>query len=506
MLESVSNLMGGFAHALTPEALLFCLIGVTIGTLVGVLPGIGALAAISLTLPLTYYVEPLLALIMLSGIFYGTQYGGSITAILLNLPGEPSTAVTCLDAHPMAKKGRAGAALLITALASFVGGSLALVLLVAFTPYLAGVALSFSSTDYFALILFCLIGASMLGLGSPLKGFSMVAVGLLVGMVGIDVTTGQPRFTFGIPSLTDGVDLVAMMMGLFGVSEVLSTYVDDDEAPKATQVTLRSLIPTRQEVRDATMPTLRGSALGSIIGLLPGMGATLGTFIAYAIEKRISRDPSKFGTGAVEGIASPEACNNATVQASFIPMLGIGIPSGAVMAVLMGAMTIHGIQPGPLMMVQHADVFWGVVASMWVGNVMLLILNIPLIGVWVKLLSVPPRILSPIILLVMCIGVYSVNNNLFDIYIMMAFGILGYLFTSFGYSPALLILGVILSPILEEHLRRSLLISNGDYLTFLHSPISGTFIVLSVIVIGLSLRGGVSAMILKKRNSRIIDE
>ena len=506
MTNSLLNLMHGFEHALTPEALLFCLIGVTVGTLVGVLPGIGALAAISLTLPLTYYVDPLLALIMLSGIFYGTQYGGSITAILLNIPGEPSTAITCLDAHPMAKKGRAGAALFIAAGASFVGGSLALVLLICFTPYLAGIALQFSSADYFALILFCLIGASMLGLGSPVKGFSMVAVGLLLGMVGIDVTTGQPRFTAGIPSLIDGIDLVAMMMGLFGVAEVISTYLDDDEAPAPKKVTLRSLVPTRQEARQAAMPTLRGSALGSLIGLLPGMGATLGTFIAYSVEKRISRDPSKFGTGAIEGIASPEACNNATVQASFIPMLGIGIPSSAIMAVLMGAMMIHGIQPGPLMMIQHADVFWGVVASMWIGNVMLLVLNIPLIGIWVRLLSVPSHILSPIVLLVMCIGVYSVNNNVFDIYTMMIFGILGYACSSFGYSPALLILGVILSPILEEHLRRSLLISDGDYFVFLQEPISATFIVMSVVVVAMSLRGGVSALILKKRNGGVIDE
>ncbi|MBZ9922096.1 tripartite tricarboxylate transporter permease, partial [Mesorhizobium sp. BR1-1-7] len=338
------------------------------------------------------------------------------------------------------------------------------------------------------------------------KGFSMVAVGLLLGMVGTDVTTGQARFTLGVPSLIDGVDLVAMMMGLFGVSEIISTYLHEDGASKPERVTLRSLIPTRQEVREATMPTLRGSVLGSVIGLLPGMGATLGTFIAYSIEKRISRDPSKFGTGAIEGIASPEACNNATVQASFIPMLGIGIPSGAVMAVLMGAMMIHGIQPGPLMMVQHADIFWGVVASMWVGNVMLLVLNIPLIGIWVRLLSVPSHILSPIVLLVMCIGVYSVNNNVFDIYTMMIFGILGYICSSFGYSPALLILGVILSPILEEHFRRALLISDGDYFVFLQEPISGTFIALGLMIVALSLRGGASALILKRRNARIIDE
>ncbi len=506
MMDSLSNLMAGFGHALTPEALLFCLIGVTIGTLVGVLPGIGALAAISLTLPLTYYVDPLLALIMLSGIFYGTQYGGSITAILLNLPGEPSTAITCLDAHPMAKKGRAGAALFITAIASFVGGSLALILLVSFTPFLAGLALRLSSADYFALILFCLIGASMLGLGSPLKGFSMVGVGLLLGMVGTDVTTGQARFTMGFPSLIDGVDLVAIMMGLFGVAEVLSTYLQPEDTPSPAKVTLRSLIPTRQEARDAVMPTLRGSALGSLVGLLPGMGATLGTFLAYSVEKRVSRQPEKFGTGAVEGIAAPEACNNATVQSSFIPMLGLGIPSGAVLAVLMGAMMIHGIQPGPLMIVRHADIFWGVVASMWIGNVMLLVLNIPLIGIWVRLLSVPTHILSPIVLLIMCIGVYSVNNNVFDIYTMMIFGVIGYIATSFGYSPALLILGVILSPILEEHLRRTLLISDGNYLAFLQQPISATLIVLCIVVVVLSLRGGVSALILKRRNARAIDE
>lgn len=506
MTDSFSNLMIGFGLALAPEALLFCLLGVIIGTLVGVLPGIGALAAISLTLPLTYYVDPLVALIMLSGIFYGTQYGGSITAILLNLPGEPSTAITCLDAHPMAKRGRAGAALFITAIASFVGGSLALILLICFTPYLAGLALRLSSADYFALILFCLIGASMLGLGSPLKGFSMVGVGLLLGLVGTDVTTGQARFTMGSASLIDGVELVAIMMGLFGVAEILSTYLQPEDTPAPPKVTLRSLIPTRQEARDAVMPTLRGSALGSLVGLLPGMGATLGTFLAYSVEKRVSREPTKFGTGAVEGIAAPEACNNATVQASFIPMLGLGIPSGAVMAVLMGAMMIHGIQPGPLMIVRHADIFWGVVASMWIGNVMLLVLNIPLIGIWVRLLSVPPHILSPVVLLIMCIGVYSVNNNIMDIYTMMIFGTAGYIFSSFGYSPALLVLGLILSPILEEHLRRTLLISDGNYLVFLQKPISATLIVLCIAVVALSMRGGVSKLILKRRNARVIDE
>jgi TctA family transporter len=489
-MDALVNLAAGFERALTPEALLFCFIGVSLGTLVGALPGIGSLATISLILPLTYYVDPVVALIMLAGIFYGSQYGGTIASVILNLPGEPSSAITCVEAAPMARRGQAGVALFIAAISSFVGGSLGIVLLVAFTSTLSGFALQFSSADYFSFILFCLVGASMLSTGSPLKGLCMMGVGLVIGTVGIDVTSGVARFTFGLPAFTDGINLVAIMMGLFGVSEVLTNYANRDEAPAVPShaVSLRSLIPTRQQLRDSALPALRGAGVGSIVGVLPGMGATLATFIAYGLEKRVAKDPSRFGHGAIEGIASPEAANNASVQSAFVPTLGLGIPGDAVMAVLVGAMMIHGIQPGPLFMTQHPDIFWGLVASMWIGNVMLLILNIPLIGIWVRLLSIPPRVLYPIILLLVCIGVYSVNNNVFDVLVTIAFGIVGYWLTLFGYPVVSLVLGYILAPRMEEHLRRALLISDGDYSVFLTQPISASFIACTVVAALLSMR------------------
>lgn len=494
-MDALINLAAGFERALAPDALLFCLIGVSLGTFVGALPGIGALAAISLTLPLTYYVDPVIAIIMLSGIFYGSQYGGSIASILLNLPGTASSAVTCLDAYPMTRQGRPGVALFITAVASFVGGSIGIVLLIAFTPILASIALRFSSADYFSFILFCLVGASMFSTSSPLKGLCMVAVGLLLGMVGIDVTSGTARFTFGIPALTDGINIVAMMMGLFGVAEILATFKKGAQPTSPPRsVSLRSLLPTRKDIREATLPTLRGSAVGSIIGVLPGMGATLATFIAYGLEKRIAKDPSRFGKGAIEGVASPEAANNAAVQGAFVPTLGLGIPGDAVMAVLVGALMIHGIQPGPLFMSQHPGIFWGLVASMWVGNIMLLILNIPLIGIWVRLLSIPPRILYPLIMLLVCLGVYSVNNNIFDVLVTIIFGFVGYWFGLFGYPMASLVLGYILSPMMEEHLRRALLISDGNYSVFVREPISAGFIAATVLVVLLSFKKSVMSM------------
>jgi TctA family transporter len=490
-MDALANLAHGFEQATSLQALLFCFIGVSVGTLVGALPGIGSLAAISLTLPLTYYVDPVIALIMLSGIFYGSQYGGSIASILLNLPGDPSSAVTCIDAYPMTKQGRPGVALFITAVSSFVGGSIGIILLIGFTPMLASFALRFSSADYFSFILLCLIGASMFGTGSPLKGISMVAVGLLLGMVGIDVTSGAARFTLGFPALTDGLNLVAVMMGLFGVAEVLTTFrksqILQEKPPSA--ITVASLIPTWADVRQAILPTLRGSAVGSVIGVLPGMGATLATFIAYSVEKRVAKDPSRFGNGAIEGISAPEAANNASVQSAFVPTLGLGIPGDAVMAVLIGALMIHGIQPGPLFITQHPDIFWGLVASMWIGNIMLLILNIPLIGIWIRLLSIPPRILYPAILLLVCIGVYSVNNNVFDVVITIISGLVGYGLGLYGYPMAPLVLGFILSPIMEEHLRRALLISDGNYLTFFQHPISATLLTICGAALLLSLRG-----------------
>lgn len=484
-MDLFANLAAGFARAASLDAILFCFIGVTVGTLVGVLPGIGTLAAISLCLPLTYYLDPVIALIMLSGIFYGTQYGGSITAILLNLPGEPSSAITCLDAHPMTKQGRAGIALFITALASFVGGSIGLLLMMSFTPTLARIALTFSSVDYFAIILFCLIAASTLSTHSPIKGLCMVMLGLMLGLAGVDVTSGLPRYTFGIPALGDGLNLVAIMMGLFGVAEVFAAFSERGGAPTIARgsITLRSLVPSRKDLRQATMPTLRGAAMGAITGILPGMGATLATFMAYALEKRVAKDPTRFGTGAIEGISAPEAANNASVQTSFIPTLGLGIPSGPVMAIMVGAMMIHGIAPGPMFISQHADIFWSLLASMWIGNVMLLVLNIPLIGIWVRILYIPGNILYPTVLLVICIGVYSVNNAMFDVYVTIIFGIVGYVLALFHYPAAPLVLGFILSPILEEHLRRSLLISDGDFAIFLQRPVSGVFILLSTFML-----------------------
>ncbi len=484
-MDLFANMAAGFARAVSLDALLFCFIGVTVGTLVGVLPGIGTLAAISLCLPLTYYLDPVIALIMLSGIFYGTQYGGSITAILLNLPGEPSSAITCLDAHPMTRQGRAGVALFITAIASFVGGSLGILLMMAFTPALSRFALTFSSTEYFSIILFCLISASTLSTHSPIKGLGMVMLGLLLGLAGIDVTSGLPRYTFGLASLGDGINLVAMMMGLFGIAEVLTSLGQGggQMLVKRSTITMRSLLPTWLDIKQAAAPTLRGSAMGAITGIMPGMGATLATFMAYAVERRIARDPTRFGKGAIEGISAPEAANNASVQTAFIPTLALGVPGGAVMAVMVGAMMVHGIAPGPLFITQHAEIFWGLLASMWIGNVMLLVLNIPLIGIWIRLLDVPAHILYPVVLLVICIGVYSINNAVFDVYLAIVFGIVGYVLGLFGYPVAPLVLGFILSSILEEHMRRSLLISDGNFLIFLERPISGVFIALSAVVL-----------------------
>lgn len=483
-MEALSNLLAGFQHAMTIEALIACFVGVTVGTFVGALPGVGPLAAISLCLPLTYYFDPLVALIMLSGIFYGSQYGGSISAILLNLPGSPSAAITCLDAYPITKSGRPGMALFITTMASFIGGSIGIVILLSVTQPLSDLALAFSSADYFSLILFCLLASSMLAIGSPLKGLTMVVLGLLLGMVGTDVTSGQARFTGGNTLLLDGIDLTAMMMGLFGVAEVLNTYVGGSQPSVSTKkVTLRSMIPARHEFAQAVAPALRGTAVGSIVGVLPGMGATLATIMAYAVEKRIAKDPSRFGKGAIEGISSPEAANNASVQTAFVPTLGLGIPGDAVMAVLVGALMIHGIQPGPLFIVQQPELFWGLVASMWIGNAMLLVLNIPMIGIWVRMLTIPPNVLYPTILLLVCLGVYSINNSAFDVLMTIGFGIVGFSLGRFSYPMASLVLGFILSPLLEEHFRRTMLISNGELKALFESNISAVFLCLALLVL-----------------------
>lgn len=481
-MDLLSGLALGLQVAITGEALLFCFIGVSIGMFIGVLPGIGPLAAVAMTLPITYHLAPMSALIMLAGIFYGAQYGGSTASILLNLPGTSTTAVTALDGYPMARKGRAGVALFITTLTSFFGGCFAIVLVMSFAPVLGQMALKFSSAEYFSIMLLGLVAAATMSLGSPVKGLISVVAGLLLSSVGMDPTSGQIRYDFGILELQDGLNLVAMAMGLFGVAELLkNSGRPREQTPQKVRV--RELMPTLQDLRECWRPAIRGSVVGSFIGVLPGAGPTLAAFLAYAFEKRVSRRPEKFGTGAIEGISAPEAANNASTQSAFIPTLALGIPGDAGMAVLLGAMMIHGITPRPEFFTTNADLFWGLVVSFWVGNLMLLVLNIPLIGFWVRILTIPQRILFPAILFFICIGVYSVNNSPFDVMTVIVFGVVGYLMNAFNYPTAPMLMGFILGPMLEQHFRRALLFSRGDMLTFVERPISAAFLGLTLILV-----------------------
>jgi putative tricarboxylic transport membrane protein len=495
------QILGGFATTLEPANLIFCFLGVVVGMIVGVLPGIGPLAALSLLLPLTYYMAPTASLIMLAGIFYGAQYGGSTASILMNLPGESATAVTCLDGYPMAKQGRAGVALFITTIASFVGGCIAIVLLIFFAPMIADLALRFGAAEYFAVMLFGLVAGSALSGGSFLKGLAMVGLGIVLGLVGVDKQTAYPRFLFGFRAqLFDGLSLVAVVMGLFGVAEILINLMRNKETPFTVQpVKLRSLIPTWKDIKDATLPTLRGSATGSVCGIMPGSGPTIASFIAYALERRVSRTPERFGKGAIEGVAAPEAANNAAAQAAFIPMLSLGIPGNATAAILLGAMMLHGITPGPTLIDKQAVFFWGLVASFWIGNIFLLILNIPLIGVWVSILRIPYRALYPAMLLFICIGVYSINYSVFDVYVTLLFGIVGAAMMLLGFPAAPLLLGFILGPLVEENLRNALLISRGGFEILVDSPISLVFHGASALLIAASLYGAARGVILRRR-------
>jgi TctA family transporter len=476
-MDLFAHLAQGFAVALTPENLVFCLIGALIGTLVGVLPGIGPTGTIALLLPITFYMSPLTALIMLAGIYYGAQYGGSTTAILIKLPGESSSVVTVLDGHAMAKRGRAGAALAIAALGSFFAGSVATVLLAVASPPLSRLALLFSSAEYFSLMVFGLVGAVVLAQGSILKAVAVVMLGLLLGLVGTDVTSGTQRFTFGIGELSDGIGFVTVAMGLFGIAEILVNL--ERPVARATETVIGRLMPTRAEIRSAAPAALRGTVIGSLLGVLPGGGALLSAFAAYTVEKKLARDPSRFGRGAVEGVAAPEAANNAGAQTSFIPLLTLGIPFNPVMALMLGALTMVGITPGPSIVTKQPDLFWGVIASMWIGNLMLVIINLPLIGVWVRLLNVPYRLLAPTILLLAAIGVYSLNNSPFEVGICAAFGLLGYAFIKFGCEPAPMLLGFILGPLMEEHLQRAMKLSRGDPMVFVERPVSLALLLLA---------------------------
>jgi len=470
-MEILNYIFFGFQVALDPMNLLYCFIGVFTGTLIGVLPGIGPVGAMSLLLPATFRITPVGAIIMLGGIYYGAQYGGSTTSILVNIPGEASSVVTCLDGYQMARRGRAGPALGMSAMGSFVGGTLAIVGLMFVAYPLAKVALSFGPPEYFGLMCVGLVVVTFLVQGSMYKALMMALLGLLLGFVGLDLFTATPRFTFGVNELMDGVGIVPLVMGLFGISEILLNMEKPLER-EIYETKIKGLLPTIQDWLVCKWAILRGTLLGFFLGILPGGGAIVSSFASYAIEKRFSKYPEKFGTGVIEGVAAPETANNAAAQASFIPLLSLGIPPNVVMAVLFGGLLIHGIQPGPLLIQKHPDLFWGVVMSMYVGNIMLLALNLPLIGMWVKVLKVPYKILFPLILLFCLIGVYSVNNSIIDIYVMILFGIVGYVMQKFGFEPAPLVLAYVLSPMLETAVRQSLSISGGSFTIFFTRPIS----------------------------------
>ncbi|HYT96636.1 MAG TPA: tripartite tricarboxylate transporter permease [Casimicrobiaceae bacterium] len=486
-MDLLSHLSVGFGVALTAVNLMYAFIGVLLGTLIGVLPGIGPVATIAMLLPTTYALQPVSALIMLAGIYYGAQYGGSTTSILINMPGETSSAVTCLDGYQMARKGEAGAALSIAAIGSFFAGCVATVLVAAVSVPLSELALKFGPAEYFSLMTLGLIGATVLAHGSLIKAIAMVILGLLLGITGTDVNSGVARFDFGIPELSDGLGVVSVAMGLFGFAEIILN-LESTEKRELLSSKIKGFWLTRKQVRDAAPAVLRGTALGSVLGILPGGGAMLSSFASYAVEKKLAKDPSQFGRGAIQGVAGPESANNAGAQTSFIPLLTLGIPENAVMAMMVGAMTIHNIQPGPQVMTSNPSLFWGLIASMWIGNLMLVVLNLPLIGIWIKLLTVPYRLLYPAILLFCAIGVYTVNNTSFDVMQTAFFGFLGVLFMKLECEPAPLLLGFVLGPMMEENLRRALLLSRGDPFVFVQRPISAGLLiaaVLLIVVIGL---------------------
>jgi putative tricarboxylic transport membrane protein len=481
-MDLLSNLGLGFATAASPENLLFCLIGVILGTLIGVLPGIGATATIAMLLPITFQLEPVSSLIMLAGIYYGAQYGGSTTAILINMPGESSSAVTAIDGYQMARKGKAGTALAVAALGSFFAGTVATLLVAIFAPPLTVIALKFGAAEYFSLMVLGLVSAIALAHGSILKALAMVVLGLLLGLVGTDIYTGTPRFTLGITEYADGLNFVALAVGVFGIAEILRN-LEGDQDRTVLGTKLSGLFPSREDLRKIVGPVLRGTGIGSLLGILPGGGAVLAAFASYTVEKRMSKTPEEFGHGAIEGVAGPESANNAGAQTSFIPLLTLGIPANPVMALMVGAMIIQGIVPGPNVASEQPALFWGVIASMWIGNLMLVVLNLPLIGLWVRLLKVPYHILFPIIMAFCSIGVYSVNSNVYDLYAVAFFGLMGYVLIKLRCEPAPLLLGFVLGPMLEENLRRAMILGRGDATVFLTRPISLTLLLLTVAVL-----------------------
>ncbi len=481
------GLLYGIGFALQPGVLVYCVLGVVLGTFVGVLPGIGAMAAISLLLPVTYYITPEAALIMLAGVYYGAQYGGAVASILMRLPGTPQSAVTALDGYPMVREGRTGVALFAAMASSFAGSVIGIAVLVMLAGWLSTAATAFGAADYAAMMILGLVAASTIGTGQFAKGFAMVTLGLLLGCVGTDVNSGVQRFTFGQTELLDGINLVALAMGLFGVAEVVANVQDPDRQGVVERIGFRRMLPAWADLRQMGWPTLRGGALGSFFGALPGTGSTLSSFLSYAMERRVARRPERFGKGAIEGVAGPESANNAAAITAFVPTLTLGIPGDPIMALMLGALVIHGIQPGPLMLEARPEMFWGLVASFGIGNLLLLILNLPLIGIWVAMLRIPFRWLYPAILVFVCLGVYSVRGLTFDIVAVAAIGLAGYLLALAAFSPALLLLGFVLGPLIETNLRRALLISRGDPMVFLERPISAVFVVATIALLLLSL-------------------
>ena len=483
-MDLLNNLALGFGTALTLSNLLYAFAGCLIGTLIGVLPGIGPIATLAMLLPTTYALEPTSALIMLAGIYYGAQYGGSTTAILINVPGESSSVVTAIDGYAMARRGRAGAALAAAGLGSFFAGCVGTLIIAAFAPPLTEVAFKFGPAEYFSLMVLGLIGAVVLASGSLVKAIAMIILGLLLGQINTDVISGVPRYSFDIPELTDGISFVGIAMGVFGFGEIISNLGRPAEHREVFTKDVKGLWPTKKDFQEAWPAVLRGTALGSILGILPGGGALLSSFASYTLEKKITKNPRvPFGQGAIQGVAGPESANNAGAQTSFIPMLTLGIPPNAVMALMVGAMTIKGIQPGPQVMTSNPDLFWGLIASMWIGNAMLIVLNLPLIGIWIKLLTVPYRFLFPAIVVFCGIGLYTLNNNNFDVFMAAGFGVVGYFFYKLGCEPAPLLLGFILGPMMEENLRRALLLSRGEWSTFMSRPLSAALLIAAALMI-----------------------
>jgi putative tricarboxylic transport membrane protein len=483
MTELLSNLWMGFHVAASPYNVLFCLLGALVGTLVGVLPGIGTIATIAMLLPITFGLPPVGALIMLAGIYYGAQYGGSTTSILVNIPGEATSVVTCLDGHQMARQGRAGPALSIAAIGSFFAGCVATVLVAALGAPLTSLALLFGPAEYFSLMVLGLIFAVVLAKGSVLKAVAMVLMGLLLSMVGSDLETGAGRMTFDIAELADGIGFANIAMGVFGFAEIIRNLELPAESRDIVQAKITGLMPTRKDLIDSSGAIVRGTALGSLLGILPGGGALIASFAAYGFEKKIAKDPSRFGRGAIEGVAAPESANNAGAQTSFIPLLTLGIPPNAVMALMVGAMTIHGIVPGPQVMSKQPELFWGMIVSMWIGNLMLIVINLPLVGVWVRLLRVPYRLLYPCIIMFCCIGIYSINNSPTDVMISALFGVVGFWLVKHDFEPAPLTLALVLGPLMEENLRRAMLIARGDATVFFTKPISSGLLITAIFLL-----------------------